>query len=184
MEKNYPLATEDEILVNSDNCAICWEKMERARKLPCGHLFHTSCLQSWLEQDTSCPTCRLALSVHSSARLSANRQANIDFDELEMPGAGNGTGAAGNVIGNSNHFFHFNGQRFGLPNFSVEVSNINSVLRNANITATVTQAQQQTSQLRSMARHIQGTLFKSFLKFKLITFIYDFFLQKCSHVSL
>lgn len=162
MEKNYPLATENEILLNSDNCAICWEKMERARKLPCGHLFHTSCLQSWLEQDTSCPTCRLALSVHSSARLSANRQANIDFDELEMPGAGNGigNGAAGNVIGNNNHFFHFNGQRFGLPNFSVEVSNINSVLRNANITATVTQAQQQTSQLRSMARHIQGTFLK------------------------
>lgn len=96
------------------------------------------------------------MSVHSSARLSANRQANIDFDELEIPGNGNmGTGAAGNVIGHTNHFFHFNGQRFGLPNFSVEVSNINSVLRNANLTATVTQAQQQTSQLRNMARHIQ-----------------------------
>jgi E3 ubiquitin-protein ligase AMFR len=113
-----------------------------------------------LEQDTSCPTCRLALSVHSSARLSANRQPNIDFDELEMPGANINAGTAGNVTVHNNHFFHFNGQRFGLPNFSVEVSNINSVLRNANLTATVTQAQQQTSQLRNMARHIQGSISK------------------------
>ena len=41
-----------------DQCAICWDEMESARKLPCGHLFHSPCLRSWLEQDTSCPTCR------------------------------------------------------------------------------------------------------------------------------
>lgn len=40
MEKSYPLATQDDLNHNSDNCAICWEKMETARKLPCGHLFH------------------------------------------------------------------------------------------------------------------------------------------------
>lgn len=113
MEKNYPLATADDLQHNSDNCAICWEKMDTARKLPCSHLFHNSCLQSWLEQDTSCPTCRLALSVQSSARMPPNRQPNIDFDELEqLTGAGVNAGAAGagNVLGRNNHFFHFNGQ--------------------------------------------------------------------------
>lgn len=40
MEKSYPLATADDLTQNSDNCAICWEKMETARKLPCSHLFH------------------------------------------------------------------------------------------------------------------------------------------------
>lgn len=40
MEKTYPLATPEDLSQNSDNCAICWEKMETARKLPCAHLFH------------------------------------------------------------------------------------------------------------------------------------------------
>lgn len=40
MEKSYPLATAEDLSQNSDNCAICWEKMETARKLPCSHLFH------------------------------------------------------------------------------------------------------------------------------------------------
>lgn len=159
MEKNYPLATAEDLQHNSDNCAICWEKMDTARKLPCAHLFHNSCLQSWLEQDTSCPTCRLALSVQSSTRLPPNRQPNIDFDELEqLTGVGaNVAAGTGNILGRTNHFFQFNGQRYisWLPNFSVEVSNINSVLRNGNLRATLAQPQQQTSQLRSMARHIQ-----------------------------
>lgn len=37
---SYPLASQDDLSENCDNCAICWEKMETARKLPCGHLFH------------------------------------------------------------------------------------------------------------------------------------------------
>lgn len=160
MEKNYQLATADDLQHNSDNCAICWEKMLTARKLPCAHLFHESCLQSWLEQDQSCPTCRLALSVQSN-RMPMNRQPNVDIDELEqwnLAGTGNGgAGANGNALGRNNHFFHFNGQRYisWLPNFSVEVSNFNSVLRNGHLAATIIQQQQQTSQLRNMARHIQ-----------------------------
>ena len=157
MEKNYPLATAEDLQHNSDNCAICWEKMDTARKLPCSHLFHNSCLQSWLEQDTSCPTCRLALSVQSSIRLPQNRQPNIDFDDLEpLTGVG-ANEVAGNALGRTNHFFQFNGQRYisWLPNFSVEVSNFNSVLRNGHLRATLNPPQQQTSQLRTMAHHIQ-----------------------------
>jgi E3 ubiquitin-protein ligase AMFR len=166
MEKNYQLATIEDLQHNSDNCAICWEKMLTARKLPCSHLFHESCLQSWLEQDTSCPTCRLALSVQSN-RIPLNRQPNIDIDEIEqLTGGGNGVGGTngnGTAIGRrDNHFFHFNGQRYisWLPNFSVEVSNFNSVLRNGHLAATIIQQQQQqqqqqTSQLRNMASHIQ-----------------------------
>lgn len=40
MEKSYPLATAADLSLNADNCAICWERMETARKLPCAHLFH------------------------------------------------------------------------------------------------------------------------------------------------
>ena len=34
------MATAQELEQYSDECAICWEKMETARKLECGHLFH------------------------------------------------------------------------------------------------------------------------------------------------
>lgn len=30
-----------------------------SKKLPCGHIFHTSCLRSWFQRQQTCPTCRL-----------------------------------------------------------------------------------------------------------------------------
>ncbi|XP_057318277.1 E3 ubiquitin-protein ligase AMFR-like isoform X2 [Microplitis mediator] len=112
MEQNYPMAVPEELAENSDNCAICWEKMDSARKLPCSHLFHNSCLQSWLEQDTSCPTCRLVLSMQ------ANRRDNTAELRTESPESQTSVGR------NDNHFFHFDGSRYvsWLPSFSVEVT--------------------------------------------------------------
>lgn len=135
MEQSYPMASSKELAENSDNCAICWEKMESARKLPCTHLFHNSCLQSWLEQDTSCPTCRLALSIHSlnSANNQHNEPANLPPNRPRP-----------------NHFFHFDGSRYvsWLPSFSVEVTHT-QLLRNDNVQPT------HTSQLDAMARQVQ-----------------------------
>lgn len=136
MEQNYPMANQEELAENSDNCAICWEKMETARKLPCAHLFHNSCLQSWLEQDTSCPTCRLAISMQPSHR--ENTQ--------ELP-----TEPQTPARRNENHFFHFDGSRYvsWLPSFSVEVShnrlrgNISTITHNnSQMDAMIRQVQQ------------------------------------------
>lgn len=48
---SYPPATAEDLSQNSDNCAICWEKMESARKLPCSHLFHKYVRQFYLSFD-------------------------------------------------------------------------------------------------------------------------------------
>ena len=81
-----PSATKEELEALDDPCAICWEMMTSAKKLPCSHMFHTcvhhvfavmvvceclivncfpsifsSCLRSWLEQDATCPTCRQSI---------------------------------------------------------------------------------------------------------------------------
>lgn len=37
--------------------------LQTARRLPCGHMFHTHCLRRWLETDLRCPTCRVQLNV-------------------------------------------------------------------------------------------------------------------------
>lgn len=132
MEQNYPMASAEEIAANSDNCAICWEKMETARKLPCSHLFHTMCLQSWLEQDKSCPTCRLALNIENP---SDNRPESPETQH-------NAPQPARRPL---NHFFHFDGSRYvsWLPSFSVEVSQLPRLSRAPN------------SQLDAMARQVQ-----------------------------
>ncbi|XP_076160709.1 E3 ubiquitin-protein ligase AMFR [Ptiloglossa arizonensis] len=135
MEQNYPMATQEELAENSDNCAICWGKMETARKLPCCHLFHNSCLQSWLEQDTSCPTCRLALSMQPNHHENTQELST----EPQTP-----------ARRNENHFFHFDGSRYvsWLPSFSVEVSH-NSLHRNISTIA------YNNSQMDAMIRQVQ-----------------------------
>jgi hypothetical protein len=47
--------------VNQGDCSICLENFkigERAKRLPCKHMFHTQCLSPWLAQRSSCPVCR------------------------------------------------------------------------------------------------------------------------------
>ncbi|XP_050073879.1 E3 ubiquitin-protein ligase AMFR-like [Anopheles maculipalpis] len=154
MEKSYPLATSDDLKQNSDNCAICWEKMETARKLPCAHLFHNSCLQSWLEQDTSCPTCRLGLSVHQNG---GPRGSPLIPDDIHIDDQDGAVGGGGGRTAN-NHFFHFNGSRYvsWLPNFSVEVTHINNMLRpSETLPIAAAAVGNHTSQVRNMARHVQ-----------------------------
>ncbi|XP_050682628.1 E3 ubiquitin-protein ligase AMFR-like isoform X2 [Leptidea sinapis] len=95
MSRNYPMASPEEVKHHEDKCAICWEPMKEARKLPCAHLFHNSCLCRWLQQDASCPSCRRPLSTRPAPHTAGPSQ-----------------------------LFHFDGSRYvsWLPSFSVEVT--------------------------------------------------------------
>eukprot|EP01062_Namystynia_karyoxenos_P025250 TRINITY_DN19908_c0_g1_i1.p1 TRINITY_DN19908_c0_g1~~TRINITY_DN19908_c0_g1_i1.p1 ORF type:complete len:295 (+),score=88.79 TRINITY_DN19908_c0_g1_i1:69-887(+) len=45
-------------------CCVCQEDFEartKAKKMPCGHLFHDDCLLSWLAKGHTCPICRFEL---------------------------------------------------------------------------------------------------------------------------
>uniref|UniRef100_A0A8C2BTJ2 E3 ubiquitin-protein ligase AMFR n=1 Tax=Cyprinus carpio TaxID=7962 RepID=A0A8C2BTJ2_CYPCA len=106
MESRFAVATSDELLANNDDCAICWDSMTTARKLPCGHLFHNSCLRSWLEQDTSCPTCRMSLNINEGGREREEGQREPLDDNIA---AGPGTEARPH-LNQHNHFFHFDGE--------------------------------------------------------------------------
>ncbi|XP_046889947.1 autocrine motility factor receptor a [Hypomesus transpacificus] len=144
MEARFAVATPDELATNDDDCAICWDAMATARRLPCGHLFHSSCLRSWLEQDTSCPTCRMSLDTpregagERGARQGGPREGGLGPEAEAQP-----------HINQHNHFFHFDGSRIAswLPSFSVEVSHT-AGLRGS--------FQTSHAQLSSMARQIQG----------------------------
>ncbi|CAH1778722.1 unnamed protein product [Owenia fusiformis] len=144
MDSKFPVASADDIQTSGDDCAICWEKMETARKLPCSHLFHTACLRSWLEQDVSCPTCRTNLDDPREQRpLPAGPGGDVDEENVQ------------NVPENQirNHFFHFDGSRYvsWLPSFSVEVTH--NMLGQQGAGALEAP---QTSQLDEMGRQVQG----------------------------
>ncbi|NWW32332.1 AMFR ligase, partial [Panurus biarmicus] len=144
MEARFAVATPEELAVNNDDCAICWDSMQSARKLPCGHLFHNSCLRSWLEQDTSCPTCRMSLNITDSHHAREDHQRE-NLDENLVPVAA----AEGRPrLNQHNHFFHFDGSRIAswLPSFSVEVMHTTNILGIA---------QASNSQLNVMAHQIQ-----------------------------
>eukprot|EP00029_Vermamoeba_vermiformis_P011981 TRINITY_DN678_c0_g1_i1.p1 TRINITY_DN678_c0_g1~~TRINITY_DN678_c0_g1_i1.p1 ORF type:complete len:630 (+),score=195.77 TRINITY_DN678_c0_g1_i1:81-1970(+) len=61
MERTYEHVTAEQLATMNESCAICRERLDGARRLPCGHMFHFNCLRSWLEFHHSCPTCRRSL---------------------------------------------------------------------------------------------------------------------------
>lgn len=62
MNTLYPNATIEDLTNNDNICIICREEMTSngtAKKLPCNHIFHVSCLRSWFQRQQTCPTCRM-----------------------------------------------------------------------------------------------------------------------------
>lgn len=124
MDTNFPMASKEDLDKNSDDCAICWDEMSSARKLPCSHLFHNSCLRSWLEQDTSCPTCRTSLKRPSSHE---DHLSNVEND-VGQDSESEDEFIEATTRGNQrNHFFHFDSSRYTnhpllswLPTISIE----------------------------------------------------------------
>lgn len=66
--------------------------------------FTSSCLRSWLEQDTSCPTCRMMLSDSRNTDSSPT-------DNLHSENVPDTPPAPTPNRQQRNHFFHFDGMR-------------------------------------------------------------------------
>lgn len=121
----FPMAMEEELESLEDHCAICWDKLDTARKLPCSHYFHHACLCSWLERDLSCPTCRRSLSADIGLPPGVGGEQaegnTIEQDELEEIAAENRN--ENNQGGLRNYFFYLDGQQIAnwFPSFSIEV---------------------------------------------------------------
>ncbi|OCT82272.1 hypothetical protein XELAEV_18024792mg [Xenopus laevis] len=109
-----------------------------------GNMEAHSCLRSWLEQDTSCPTCRMSLNMSDGTRTRTEQQRdNIDQNVIPLA-----VTEGRPRLNHHNHFFHFDGSRFAswLPSFSVEVMHTTNLLG---------LAQASNSQLNAMARQVQ-----------------------------
>jgi hypothetical protein len=64
-----PFEEQDTEQCFENKCMVCLEGtdeevQESHEVLPCGHIYHRCCLQSWRFQHDSCPTCRYNLNYH------------------------------------------------------------------------------------------------------------------------
>ncbi|KAK7540574.1 uncharacterized protein J3D65DRAFT_566796 [Phyllosticta citribraziliensis] len=110
MNTRYPDATVEDLGENNI-CIICREEMRpwnntqpgregaqpgqgsriderhRAKKLPCGHCLHISCLKSWLERQQACPTCRQPVLIEETRRRQQANRPNAGANGAANAGA-------------------------------------------------------------------------------------------------
>jgi Ring finger domain len=68
---------ESENSEDKPHCSIClgeYEEGEALFKLPCGHIFHAECINSWCSSHTRCPLCNLDLAAEPPKTASAEQQ--------------------------------------------------------------------------------------------------------------
>lgn len=54
----------DKGLMEQPSCCVCIsdiKKNDETLMLPCGHMFHSSCIMGWLGGNNNCPVCRFEL---------------------------------------------------------------------------------------------------------------------------
>jgi len=90
MNTLYPDATAEDLSATDNVCIICREEMRLlCKKLPCNHIFHTSCLRSWFQRQQTCPTCRMDVlhlpAVSASPNLQQGQQPRPAVGELPPP---------------------------------------------------------------------------------------------------
>jgi len=89
MDNRYSDVGAEELEAYDDKCPICLTGLDTGKKLPCGHIFHRTCLTSWLERHSSCPTCRMALvnnpsSVSTTPNPDQQQQRNNTMTEEQQ----------------------------------------------------------------------------------------------------
>lgn len=55
---SFRIASDKDIQEWDDICAVCLNRMSRAKITPCNHLFHPNCLKQCLKSSFQCPLCK------------------------------------------------------------------------------------------------------------------------------
>lgn len=58
-----PEASQEQLQLHNDVCAICYAEMTSARTTYCNHLFHGPCLRKWLYVQDKCPMCHAPITL-------------------------------------------------------------------------------------------------------------------------
>jgi len=81
--QNLPVVKFDQASFIEQNfsleCSIClaeFENNEDLRRLPCNHFFHKNCVDTWLQENGTCPMCRNDISHHPRENLSLHQDSS------------------------------------------------------------------------------------------------------------
>lgn len=69
---------------NSEECAICFNRVHKNTVLDCGHCFHHKCLNKWITSgnNNNCPICRAKLSICNEVKLAFYLKAMKELEQL------------------------------------------------------------------------------------------------------
>ncbi|KAF8777594.1 E3 ubiquitin-protein ligase RNF126-A-like isoform X2 [Argiope bruennichi] len=72
--KSLPsLAVTTDLLEKGMQCTVCMDDFrlrDKAKRLPCNHLYHEKCITPWLERQATCPNCREIVQVQPKSKRS------------------------------------------------------------------------------------------------------------------
>ena len=57
------------------DCPICLEELNKNSSLeymPCCHVFHTNCINTWLNEKPTCPVCKINVLNYSEMNYDSN----------------------------------------------------------------------------------------------------------------
>lgn len=86
--KGMPLVNVARAQVDSKlPCTVCYEEFkinERALQLPCSHLFHESCITTWLTLRNTCPNCRMTFDHEEDEEAQNNLNTEEDLSNEDL----------------------------------------------------------------------------------------------------
>jgi hypothetical protein len=87
LPEDLPVAVD--ITNEQSECPICQEPFANGgglSQMPCSHIYHTNCIESWLEKNRTCPICRAQMHFNNSLAaidlvFDANQYVPINVDQ-------------------------------------------------------------------------------------------------------
>ena len=73
------------VTLKHDECTFCFEKLysEPVISLPCGHMFHKSCIKKWLiDYSVKCPICKKDI-IKGTPNIENNNGENQDNENQD-----------------------------------------------------------------------------------------------------
>ncbi|XP_052065593.1 RING finger protein 145-like isoform X2 [Mytilus californianus] len=80
-----PNATQVQLNVFNDVCAICLRNMTSAKITPCNHYFHESCLKKWSYIKETCPMCNAIINTDWLVQRFLRTLLNVQRHNMQVP---------------------------------------------------------------------------------------------------
>ena len=85
-------------------CSVCLAETSQGEEcllLPCGHIFHSSCIEKWLKLHDNCPVCRFELTIEKVKKFNEESKHKSQFYPFTNETNSNNNGGGSNKNSNN-----------------------------------------------------------------------------------